>query len=67
MDSGGEHVAVEAVTDCRLRDGGDCRDSLSYWMKLSGSKIANSRAYFDGSSGRKVIGAALAAALGDQH
>jgi ketosteroid isomerase-like protein len=65
MISEGDHVTVEAVTDCRLRNGDEYRNTISHWITLSGSKIASLREYFDGAYGERVIGSALAAALAD--
>lgn len=67
MIGDGDYVTVEALTDCKLRDGTEYKNTLSYWITLSGGKIASSREYFDSAYGQKVIGAALGAALAEFH
>jgi ketosteroid isomerase-like protein len=61
----GDYVTVEAMTDSRLRNGDEYRNTISYWITLSGSRIASVREYFDSAYGERVIGAALATALAD--
>ena len=63
----GDHVAVEAVTECRLRKGDEYKNTISYWITLSASRIVRLREYFDSAYGQKVIGSALADALKDLH
>ncbi len=67
MIGDGDYVAVEAMTNSRLRDGTEYKNTISYWMTLSGGKIVSSREYFDSAYGQKVIGAALADALAELH
>jgi ketosteroid isomerase-like protein len=61
----GDYVAVESVTDCRLRNGDEYKNTISYWITLSGSKIVHISEYFDSVYGQKVIGPALAEALAE--
>jgi ketosteroid isomerase-like protein len=65
MISDGDYVTVEAVTDCRLRNGDEYRNTISQWITLSGSKIISLHECFDGSYGERVIGSALATAVAD--
>jgi ketosteroid isomerase-like protein len=65
MISDGDYLAVEAVTDCRLRNGDEYGNTISHWITLSGSKTVRLREYFDGSYGERVIGSVLATALAD--
>lgn len=63
MVSEGDQVAVEAVTDSKLIDGGEYKNTASYWLLLRGSKILEFREYFDSDYGHKAIGPALGAVL----
>ncbi len=67
MISKGDFVTVEALTDCAMRDGTPYRNTISYWIELSGDKIVSLREYFDSAYGQQIIGAALAEAMSGQH
>lgn len=55
------------MTDCRLRNGDEYKNTISYWITVSGSKIVHISEYFDSAYGEKVIGSALAEALAELH
>ncbi|WP_176598961.1 MULTISPECIES: nuclear transport factor 2 family protein [Sphingobium] len=63
----GDYVAVESLTDCRLHNGDEYKNTISHWIALSDSKIVRIAEYFDSAYGQKVIGAALGEALAELH
>ncbi|MGK2912103.1 MAG: nuclear transport factor 2 family protein [Sphingobium sp.] len=63
----GDYVAVESLTDCTLHNGEEYKNTISYWITLSDSKIVRISEYFDSAYGQKVIGPALAEALAELH
>lgn len=60
----GDQVAVEAQSDCTLRDGTVYRNTFCYWLTLSDGRITHLREYLDLNYGSQTIGAILADAFG---
>lgn len=65
MIADGDYVTVEAETESRLRSGGEYRNTISYWITFSGSKMARIAEYFNVGYSREAIGSSLDAAVAE--